>query len=86
MHKISSHKQTIMLDEKGFVFIDDKNMPYWVAMRYEKPMLAYWHADKRWVNLRELNGGEVMLMNQKAISEEYAEIYHEQHKANSYES
>ncbi len=70
----------IDLDKKGFVFIDDKDIPYWVAFRYDKPMIAYWHnAQKSWVNLREVSQNEVMFMKQKALPDEQAMIYHNLH-------
>lgn len=71
-----------LLDEKGFVFIDGHSRPYWVAMRYGKPMIAYWHeGQKSWVNLREASQTDIWQMNNLAISDEYAEIYHKQHRA-----
>lgn len=70
-----------LLDEKGFVFIDGHSRPYWVAMRYGKAMIAYWHeGQKSWVNLREATQIEVWKMEQHKISDEHAEIYHKQHK------
>lgn len=69
-----------MLDEKGFVFIDDNNRPFWVAMRFNRPTLLYWHADKKWVTLREVTTIEIWEMNDQAIPEHLAEKYHEQHK------
>jgi hypothetical protein len=70
-----------LLDEKGFVFIDDLNRPYWVAMWCDKAMIFYWHeAQKSWVTLREATQIDVWEMEQKKISEEYAEIYHKQHR------
>ncbi len=69
------------LDENGFVFIDAKDMPYWIAMRYGKPMMAYWHeGQKSWVNLRQVTQTEIWQMNENAISDELAEIYHTQHR------
>lgn len=69
------------LDEKGFVFIDDKNMPYWVAIRYNKPMLAYWHKGQNsWVNLRPINQTEIWIASEKKLSENLANMYHDLHE------
>lgn len=65
------------LDEKGFVFLDDNKKPFWVSMRYNKPMLAYWNDG--WVNLREVSQSEIFKFNQTAVLEEHAEIYHKKH-------
>jgi hypothetical protein len=68
------------LDKRGFVFIDDKDMPYWVAIRYGKPMLAYWHeVQKSWVNLREVTLIEIGFMYQRRLEDELAMYYHKLH-------
>ena len=70
-----------ILDEKGFVFIDGNNKPFWCRMYGGSPWYMYWHeGQKSWVTLREVNGSEVMVAHESAISNEQAEIYHKQHK------
>lgn len=64
------------LDDKGFVFIDDNNRPYWVRMWGESPWLFYWHADKRWVSFRELSGNDVLKFSANKLPNEQAEMYH----------
>jgi len=62
------------------VFIDGANRPYWIAMRYGKPMIAYWHeAQKSWVNLSEVSQAEIWQMDKLALSDEMAQLYHDHH-------
>lgn len=69
------------LDEKGFVFIDGNSRPYWCRMYYNEPWFMYWHeGNKSWVTLRKVTQTEVWQANEMAISDELAEIYHEQHR------
>jgi len=56
-----------VLDEKGYVFVDDNSEPW----------IFYWHPDKRWVSLRRISGPDVMAFGQNKLSDEHAEIYHE---------
>ena len=68
------------LDEKGFVFLDGNNRPYWCRMYGGNPWYMYWHeGQKSWVTLRRVNGSEVMIAHVKALPEYMAEIYHKQH-------
>ena len=69
------------LDENGFVFLDDNNRPYWIAMRYGEPIIAYWHeGNKSWVNLRKATQSDIWMGNKRALPDDQAEIYHKQHK------
>ncbi len=68
------------LNEKGFVFIDKNNRPYWCCIYHEIPMFMYWHeGQKSWVTLREVNQTEIWQANEMKIPSWQAEIYHEQH-------
>ena len=68
-----------VLDEKGFVVINNK--PYWFAMRYGKPMIAYWnYGTKTWVNLKEASQTEIDTARKRALSDDQAEMYHKQHR------
>lgn len=69
------------LDEKGFVFIDHKNRPYWCRMYFDEPWIMYWHeGQKSWVTLRTVTQSEIWKFNSMAISDEQTEIYHNQHQ------
>ena len=73
--------QNNLLDEKGFVFIDENNRPYWCRMYYDNPWWMYWHENqKSWVTYRKVTQGEVFACSQMKISEDLAEIYHKQHE------
>lgn len=65
-----------LLDENGFVFIDDNSRPFWCRMWGDAPWFFYWNGDKRWVSLRQVNQTEVWLANEKKIPQEQAEMYH----------
>lgn len=69
----------IRLDEKGFVFIDVVSRPFYVRIYGEKgkPWLFYWHPDKRWVTLREVNQRDIVNFWPRRISAKEAQIYHD---------
>lgn len=68
------------LDEKGFVFIDNNNRPYWCRLYYGSPWFMYWHdAQKSWVTLKKVTELDVAFANGHKISEEMAEHYHKLH-------
>ncbi len=70
-----------ILDKKGFVFLDGNNRPYWCRMYGDDPWFMYWNeGQKSWVTYRQVNGSEVMIAHENALSEEIAEIYHKQHE------
>lgn len=64
------------LDEKGFVFIDRNSKPFHVRMWDGVPWLFYWHPDKRWVSLRQINQSDVWEFFTQAIPDDQAEVYH----------
>lgn len=64
------------LTEKGFVFIGDDSKPYWCRMQGGVPWVFYWHADNRWVSLKQVNQTYVWLAANTALTEEKAEMYH----------
>lgn len=68
------------LDEKGFVFIDRQNRPFWCRMLGGDPWVCYWHAEQQWVTLRRVGMGDVAAARTMAIPEEQAEIYHRLHR------
>jgi hypothetical protein len=70
-----------MLDRKGFVFLDDYSRPFWICMMHDKyPMICYWvDGTKTWVTLRAPSTSEIMLANEKALSNEFAQLYHDEH-------
>ena len=69
------------LDEKGFVFLDDKNRPYWCCMYHDTPWIMYWHPDKRWVTLRQVNQTEIWSFWLNKLADEHAEMYHKYNAA-----
>ena len=70
-----------MLDEKGFVFIDECNKVYWCCIYNSEPWFMYWHeGNKAWVTYRKANQTDIFLANENAISNELAETYHEKHR------
>jgi len=69
------------LDEKGFVFIDGNNRPFWCCMYHGTPWIMYWNdGQKAWVTLRQVNQTEIWQANEMAIPDDQAEIYHKQHR------
>lgn len=69
------------IDEKGFVFIDGKNKPYWVAKWGDSIWLFYWHTEGHWTSLRPIKKGpELLQMLGLSIEKELANLYHEKHK------
>jgi hypothetical protein len=68
------------LDEKGFVFIDGNNRPYWCRMYYGKPVWMRWNeGTKSWITYREITQSEVWQSELMKIPDEQANIYHEKH-------
>jgi len=68
------------LDEKGFVFIDKQQRPFWCCMLGGDPWFCYWHVEDKWVTLRRVEMGDVAVARTTAIPEEQAEIYHRLHQ------
>ena len=69
------------LDEKGFVFIDKNNRPYWCRMYFDTPWFMYWNdGEKAWVTLRQVTQTEVWAAHEMAIPDYQAELYHKQHE------
>ena len=54
-----------------FVFLDDASRPY-LAFR---GWLHYWHADKKWVTLREMKPGECETLEARKLPDEQAALY-----------
>lgn len=48
-----------LLDEKGFVFLDELGRPFRCAIWGGEPWLFYWHKTRRWVSLRRVNQMEI---------------------------
>ena len=70
-----------MLDEKGFIFLDDKQRPFWCRIWHDSPWLFYWHPDNKWVSLREVTQSDVPTFPHN-LSEEHQEIYRDKHTKN----
>jgi hypothetical protein len=69
------------LDEKGFVFIDENNRPFWCRMYGGRPWFMRWHeGQKSWVTLKPVNQMDVWMAHEKKISDEQAELYHKKHE------
>ncbi len=69
------------LDEKGFVFIDDNNKPYWCRMWGDEPWFMYWHeGQKSWVSLRKVSQQEIWFAHALKIPDDQAQVYHDQHE------
>ncbi len=50
------------LNEKGFVFIDDRNRPYWCRLYGNHPWIMYWHeAQKSWVTYKKVTQLEIWI-------------------------
>jgi hypothetical protein len=65
-----------MLDEKGYVFLDDAVRPYHVRMWGGAPWLFYWHVDNHWVSLRQVDQTYVWQTIERALPDDQAELYH----------
>jgi hypothetical protein len=76
---IPSARDYEMGGNDDFVFIDDKNDPYYVRMwgTPARAWLFYWHPDKKWVSLRKLGQMEIWQMAAKALRPEQAKLYHD---------
>ena len=69
-----------VLDEKGFVFINNEK-PYWCTIYCDEPWLMYWHeSNKAWVTFRKINQSEIWAANKLKLSDEQAQIYHDLHE------
>lgn len=64
-----------VLDEKGFVFLDDNSRPFLVRMLGKRAWLYYWHPNNEWVTLRPVTQVEVFEYSKKKLSEEQARFY-----------
>jgi len=69
----------VMLDEKGFIFLDMKNRPYLCRMWEGKPWLFYWHYENHWTSYRRVSQNDIDLFPRN-LTEEEQEIYHELHR------
>lgn len=58
-------------DGSPFVFLDDASRPY-LAFR---GWLHYWHADKKWVTLREMRPGERETLEARKLPDDQAALY-----------
>lgn len=67
------------LDEKGFIFLDDADRPYWCRMWGDSPWLFYWHPDYKWVSLRQLSQTDIWRFPHN-LSEEEQQIYIDKHQ------
>ena len=68
-----------LLDERGFVFMDEAGRPYLCRMWNGTPWLFYWHADLHWVSLRQCTQMDVWRFpNNMAEAEQ--ERYREAHR------
>jgi hypothetical protein len=63
-----------LLDEKGFVFLDDNNRPYKCCMWGDGPWLFYWHADGHWVSLKPVSQFQVWHFPHN-LTDEQQEMY-----------
>ena len=67
-----------ILDDKGFVFLDDRGCPYRCCMWGDQPWLFYWHPEKHWVSLRPVTQGEIWQMPRN-LSQEEQDVYNDLH-------
>ena len=67
------------LDEKGFVFLDANNEPHFIRMWGGKPMMFYWHPDKRWISQQLVTPDEIELAYASRLPVSQAELYHNLH-------
>jgi hypothetical protein len=68
------------LDEKGFVFLDDANRPYWCRMYHGNPWIMSWHEDEgHWVTYRQVTQTEIWSFPHN-LTDEQQEIYHRQER------
>jgi hypothetical protein len=68
-----------MLDENGFIFLDDASRPYWCRMWHGRPWLMYWHeAQRSFVTLREVNQMDIWSFPHN-LSERNQQLYRDQH-------
>lgn len=64
------------LDEKGFVFLDDRNAPYQVRMWDGKPWLCYWNeAYKCFTSLRPVSQAEILQFSKHRLPQDQADLY-----------
>lgn len=70
-------------DEVDFVFLDDAQRPYRVMDWEDKTWIFYWHPDGKWVSLRKATFPEVICLAEKALPQEQAQLYHDEHAKHS---
>jgi hypothetical protein len=70
------------LDEKGFVFLDDKKRPWWCRMWEDRAWLFYWHAEGRWVSYQPITQMDVWQFPHNLTAEQQ-QLYHDQHEKKS---
>lgn len=71
------------LDEKGFVFVDEAQRPFWCRTFDGVAWLCYWHRDGKWVTLRPVADEEVLEFRKLILPSLEAEWYHAEHRRNS---
>ncbi len=64
-------------DLRPFVFLDDKDNPYFVVWWGTSPWLFYWHKAKKWVSLRPVEWADLPAMQARMLSDEQAKLYHD---------
>jgi hypothetical protein len=69
------------IDEKGFVFIDSADRPFWCRKYGDEPWIMYWHVhQKSWVTLRKVNQTEIWKFHEMKVPEEQANFFHTLHE------
>lgn len=58
-----------------FVFLDNHSRPYLIREWGGDLWVFYWHADKKWVSLRNVDASEARGMKLLALPPEQAELY-----------
>lgn len=75
-------QNAVVLDERGFVFLDGGGRPYRVCIWGDKPWLFYWHKSNRWVSYREVSQYDI-LSYPRNLRQDQQDLYNALSEANS---
>jgi hypothetical protein len=67
-----------MLDEKGWIFLDDNHRPFLCALWGERAWLFYWHTEGHWVSLRPVTQMEIWTFPRN-LTEIQQQLYRDEH-------
>lgn len=68
---MTDRQEVQLMDEQGFVFLDERNRPYWCRLWGERAWLFSWSKERNnWVSLRPVEQMEIWTFPHNLSEEE----------------